>query len=256
LDIGDHGQGVALITLEERPGLLVVRGQEDLGPCHHPQHPMHGVDPLGHQGLRLDHQLGIQLGQEGRVATDRVLDHDDDLDSGARGVLGHVQRILDQLEDSQHDAGIPGPQEDSVQPTGELAMRQAAHLELVQNHRGDGEVGILTLDPLGQVANPGVVQPQGRQDQIHPTLAKELHGLLRLGDVQESGRGGQVQLGVFDEETLAQPPVLFDHVGVVVRRDQEDLPDPVRHEVMELEDPGVAPFRTGGWVHRRDLRKE
>ena len=61
-------------------------------------------------------------------------------------------------------------------------------------------------------------------------------------DMRHPGNELQVQVQVFPEDALGQSPVLFEDKGVVGTGNQQDFPDPVRHQIMKAAEFGFVFF--------------
>ena len=233
LDIGDQAQQLTLIAREMGPGFVERAAQEDLGPRPQPHQLVREVDALADAALGLADQLGVDGGQERGVVADVVLDHDDDAHAGRRVVL-HVAGVLDALDDGDQDARVALPQEDALDVRGVVSGDEALALVVVIGQHHDRHVEAGALDLARERRGVHVAGVDGRDDEVEPPLGPgERQRLGRTRDVGESGRVVEGELQELAEDQLVEPAVLLEREGVVEARDQQDVLDPIGHQVLE-----------------------
>ena len=235
LDVRDDAEDVVLVRREVAPGLLVRPAQQDLRPGFDPHQLLRQVHPLRQQPVGLVHHLGVDDRQERRVVPDAVLDDDDRLHPEAAGVVGEVQPIFDVLDDRQQDAHVALPQEGPSEVRGVMAGHELGQRPVVvrQQHHRHREPGL--LDPPRQRQGRHVAHLQRRDDQIEATRARgQGQRFFARGDLGEAGRVVQVELQVLAQDQLVQLAVLGEDERVVSAGDQQDVVDPMGHQILEV----------------------
>ena len=94
-DYAEQEGGVAAVELLR---LLHVSRQENLGPGTHPQQLMVQREATRHQASGLFHQLGIELRQEERIKTGRILHQNQQLYFAGAGVVVDIAQIFYELD--------------------------------------------------------------------------------------------------------------------------------------------------------------
>ncbi len=234
LDVGDHAQEVVAVALEEGPGLLEGRAQEDLRPRPHARDLLGHVEGLRDHALALVEELRVDDGQERGVVADVVLDDEDDLHPHRRRVVGGVPEVLHVLDDGEEDARVPLPEEHAVEvvrlrPGHEVA--QLAHVEGEGDHR---HVQPRSLHRRRELRGVHVAGPERGDDELEAPALRHLQRLRPRGGRGEPGAVVQVEVPELAAHPLADLPRLLEQEPVVGARDEEDLHHAVAHEVVEV----------------------
>jgi len=246
LDVRDDPQDVRLVPREVVPRLLEGRGEEQLrtGPGSHDL--VRGVHPLADQALRLPDDLRVELGEERRVVADVVLDDQDDAHPHRRRVVCDVPEILDVLDDREKDAGVPLPEEETVQ-IGEVVLPfEVLPFIVVVRHGDDGDVESRALHLPRKRRGVHVGGAKGGDDEVEPPFGRRQH--QRFGAARNVGQPRHVRQGEIQElagDQFVQPSVFLQREGVVETGDEQDVLDPKRHQVLERLER-IAYFREGG----------
>ena len=247
--VGDHAQQRVLVAGVETPGFLEGAGQQDLRPRAQPQQPVAQVDALGHQRLGLLEDLAVEQRQVRRIEADRVLDQQDAPHVAVARVVRHVALVLAVLDDGQQQPHVAVPQEGAVDAALAVGVLQVLQLARAEGQRVDGHVGHPAADAPGQLGRRHVPQPRHGHHHVVAVGLQQLDGLVAAAGARHVRRIGEVQLAVLVQQQLGEPPALFQGVGVVLRRDQEDLLDPERHQVAEPPElRGRVTLGTGRYV--------
>ncbi len=237
LDVRDDAEDHLPVLLEGLERLLVRPAEQDLRPRAHPHPLVREVHPLREEPVRVGEQLVVDDGEKRRRVADVVLDEEDDLDPEPDRVVLDVEAVLDGAHDRREQADVPLPEERGVDHVARLRARgEGAHLADVVGEKDDGKARLRLAHPAGEVDGRHVADVGRRQDEARARLAgrqRESLGAARHGrDVRHV-----VELR---EPPLVELLVLFEDEGVVGARDEQDLLDPVPHEVLEVVDARAA----------------
>ena len=247
IDVGDDPEDILFVLLEIRPGLVVGGAEEDLGACAHPEVLVGEVHPFGDQPPGLVHDLRVDDREVRGVELDVVLDQDDGLDADGGGVVFHVQTVFHRLDDPEQEPGVSLPDEDPVEDRRVVVRDQLGLFPVIvrQEHDGDGESRL--ADHLGEACGVHVLDVEGHDHQVEPTLlVQEGEGFLAAGGVGQFRRVAQVQSRVFLSDLLVETAILLKNIVVVQAGDEEDIPYPEPHQVLEA----LGPYPVAGFDQR------
>ena len=187
--------------------------------------------------------------QERRVVADIVLDDDHDLHAHERGVVRHVQPVLDLLDDRQQDGDVALPQVDALEVRRLVARkerREFARVVREEDHRYS-EPGVLDLPR--QRRRVHVADVHRRDDEVEAMLAGGER--QRLGPGRHAGNARTVpktEVEEFAEDPLAELAVFRQDERVVQAADEQDVLDAMLGQVLEA--PEAAEQGRGGLAGR------
>ncbi len=249
LDVGDDAEHVLLVGGKPGPRLLERLAQQDLRAGLDPHQPVREVHALRRELLGVVHQLGVDHRQERRVVADVVLDDDHHLHAHQRRVIGHVEPVLDLLDDGEEDRDVALPEVDALEIGGVVAVQEQRQLPRVvgEQHDRDGQARLLHLPrQRGRVHVPDVHRGD---DQVEAALPRRER--QRLGARRDAGDGravAEAQVEELAEDPLAELAVLRQDERVVQAADEQDVLDPVLGEILEAAE-AAGERRAGiGWA--------
>ena len=231
--VADDAQRVVGEAVVEQPCLLVVAGQDYLGPPSHAQHLEACVEGLGGElQALLQHEL-VERGQDAGVEAYAVLHDEQHLHAGRPYVVLQVHAVLHQLDDGEQQFRVAEPAEDVLEDAQVLVLHAACDAVAEGREHHDGHGGVVELDVAGDVEDAVVLGGRHADDEVYLSAGHRLLGFLAAVHLQEAWREAQSQLGVFREDFLIHAPVVLEHEGVVGIGDEQDVVDAVEHQVDE-----------------------
>ena len=229
--VGDHAEKVLAVSVVELGSLVVAAGEEDLGPGAFAEDLLLLVEGVFEELGVLEQDQLVELGQVGRVETDRVLDQKDGLHAAFEDVLVGVHLVLDKLDDTDDQVCVSVPGEDVVEARMVLLLDAAVDVLGEGGEQRDGDVGMALLDDVCECEDVGLSDVVHREDEVVGVVfAQGLEGLGRGAHAGERRGVRHVEVDILLVDLGFDVSVLFEDVSVVAAADEEDLVDPVFHE--------------------------
>ena len=161
--------------------------------------------------------------------------------------MSGVPHVLDVLDDRHEDPRVPLPQEQALDVRDVVILDERLALVVVVRHRDHGHAEVRPLDLVGELGRVEVCGAERRQDQVEARLpARQVEGLGPARDVRQPRGVVQRQLEELAQDQLVEPAVLLERERVVEARDQEDVPHPPGHQVLEPLERAAGVGRGGG----------
>ena len=150
-------------------------------------------------------------------------------------VLG-VAAVLHLLDHRQQALDVALPEEGPVELAALSQILEPRQLPCVGGDQTDGQLGVLLLDEVDQLADLHVRQTRRRDHHVEVAFLDQAQGLRRFGGAREAWCKSQVEIevAILLDHQLGELAVLLEDEGVVVRGDEEDLDDAVLHQRREL----------------------
>ena len=190
-----------------------------------------GVQRLfGEHLALLQHEL-IQMRQGGRIETDGIFHQQDNLHPHACRVVGGVHLVLDEFDDGKQQLGIAQPAEHIVDGAQILVGYPLGNLagEWCQDDNRDVRVARLDFRRRGE--NIPVIHVRHTDNQLEITVLQLRQRLILGRHLREAGRIAQTERRIFVENLFVHTPIVFQHKGVVFRRDKQHIINALIHQI-------------------------
>src|SRR5579872_58201 len=234
LHVGDDAEDVVAISLHQLGGFFEVRAEQNLGPCLHAHELVRYVDSFLNHAPRLLDQLGVNDGQERRVIPNVVFDYEEHGNAHSACVVEHVVLVFDVLNNRDQDARGSLPEEDTVDIGDRIARNEILDLAIVVSEDNDRRIESRFANLSGEIGSVGVADGEVGNDQIESGI--RLHQIKRFRaarHVRDTGNLSQVQFERFIDEEFVEASIFAQDEGVVETRDQQNVLDAKRHQVLE-----------------------
>ena len=235
--VGDDAEGVVLESAVEVPCLVEVTGQHNLRTTTHTQRLERGIEGFGGKlEALLEHEL-IEAGEDGRIETDVVLDHQYHTHTRLDIVL-EVHLVLEQLDDGEQQFGVAQPAEDVFEER-EVDVLHACRDAMAEGgEHDDGDVVVLELDGLGNLEDILLLcigcARRHDDDEVDVVGFDTLFGLVERRSLDEAGWEAKSQAGIFCKNLFIDSAIVFEHEGIVGIGHNQHVADAALHEFGEV----------------------
>ena len=231
--VADDAQNVVGVALVDVPRLFVTTRQHHFRSSAHTQRGGVVVERLGRKSLALHQYILVEIRQNARIESNRVLDEQNHLHAHLFDVVFDVHAVLNQLDNRENQVCVAQPAEHIVENRKVFVGHPSRDAVRKRREHHAAHVGMLLLDLPRHGKRVVVGVARHRNHEVDVRRLHHLAGLLDGRNLRERRRIAQAEFHIFVVNLLLDTPVVLQHKSVVGIRHNQHIVDSTHHQVHE-----------------------
>ena len=190
-----------------------------------------GVESLSGEAFALLQDIVVQIGQNGRIVADTILNEQNHLHACLLDVMLQVHLVLYQLDDGKNQVGIAQPTEYIVEHREVFVLHTAGNAMRKGGEHHTGDIRRILLHLARHVKCVVVCCTRHADDQVDGRTLQYLIGFLSSTHLTECGRIAQSQIHILVEDFLIHSSVVFEHKGIIGIGHNQHIEDAPGHQI-------------------------